>query len=152
MPFIAGYKGRLVIDSAAGAMTLTLNRWSVDWVSDSMDVTSTENNAYEGFLSGVKDLTINFDGFFDTKANPFGGVIELTPGNYYSISLYYDKNDMGSNRWFLNSILCTEVHSETSVRDTVRYSFVGKFSEYRDDSPAFDGVLQQFNVLSLPMD
>lgn len=142
MPFIAGYKGRLRING----VNLKVNRWSVDWTSDTPDVTSLESLGYEGFIGTVKELTITFDAFYDTVDNPYAGPITLIPGNYYEIFLYYDKNNMGANRWTLSPILCLSAHNETSPRDVPRYTFTGKFSEYRDDSFAYDGFPQVVNI------
>ena len=125
MPVFAGFGGRIKV----GAANLRAHHWSVDWKSEAFDVTTLENFGNSGYLPGLYDADVTFDAFYDSNDNPFVNPPSLTPGSYVNITIFYVKNNLNL-AWILTYVLCTSIHSETGVRDVVRYSFTGKLSGY----------------------
>jgi hypothetical protein len=68
------------------------------------------------------------DAFWDTLEDPFG-VLELHPGEFVAMVLYVNVDDLTA-RFAFPQALITDVSNEEAVRDTVRYSIVGKASAY----------------------
>jgi hypothetical protein len=125
MAWIAGHSGSVTF--AGVAMTAT--GWMVDWHTDVVDVSSFKGFGWGGYLAGVPDYDVRVDCIYDTTEDPFGPVIQLLPGSSIAAVLYQDSTIAGA-RYSFSEIQVIEVSMEDAVRDTVRYSVVGKASAY----------------------
>lgn len=123
---MAGFSGHTAIVRVNGA-NLEAHRYSVDWKIQDFDVTSFTNVNFGEYTSGLADVDISFDAFYDSTDNPFGAPISLIPGTIVSIVITLDTSGVHSTgTWNFPKTLLTSVRQESGVRDTVHYSVTGK--------------------------
>lgn len=139
MSAIAGFGGRVLI----GGSIFRVQRWAVDWKTDNFDVTTTENNGYYNYLTGIKDADIDFDAYWDTTDNPFSAGLNIGAGTTgFNLTVRLQKTVPGSENWIFPQVLITDVRNEGSVRDVIRYSFHARYT----------GVLPTTTVPTVPVD
>lgn len=123
MAILAGFGGRITVNGTV----LRAHHWSVDWKVEDFDITTFENFGVGSYLPGLIDADVTFDAYYDTVDNPFSAPIAIAPGTYDALVITYIKGNAAIT-WTLPNVLCVTVHSETGVRDVIRYTYTGKFS------------------------
>lgn len=140
----AGYRAAVFVDTFGENNATTLlraHRWSVDWKIDDFDTTSFINWGVGQYTGGLTDFDLAFDCFWYQADNPHSALTNhIIPGITVSIRIRYapamslaqPNNNVAANTdvpgYFFNRCLVTNCHTETSVRDTIRYNFTARVS------------------------
>lgn len=163
----AGYRASVFVNTFGpnnATVLLRAHRWSVDWKIDDFDTTSFINWGLGQYTGGVTDFDLAFDCFWFQSDNPHSVLTNhIIPGITVSIRIRYapamslaapNANVAATNDvpgYYFNRCLITNCHTETSVRDTIRYNFSARVSvETADDLSilAIPGTPMNFDGIS----
>lgn len=124
MAAVAGFGGRITL----GGTVLRAYHWAVDWKVDEFDASCFENFGMGSYQTGLKDYDISFDAYWDEADNPFAAPLLIAPGGVDSMIIQYRKANTSTQIWSFPTVVFITVHSETGVRDIVRYTVTAKAS------------------------
>jgi len=128
--FVSGVAGRVFVNT----VQLSVSNWSVDFRVDNIDVSVMNGSVWSDTIDGVPDFDIRFDAVYLPEENPFNALgANITVGYYAECIFWITHNGgVGADRWKFPNVLITDVTNEKGVRDTVRYSVMGKGSAYNN--------------------
>lgn len=128
--WVSGTSGSVTVNT----IVLSVTNWSVDWRTDNLDVSYMgQGTLWADFIDGVPDYDIRMDCIYKADENPFGaaqGPNQITIGSTANATLWITSGEGGLHRYVVPNLLITDVSSEGSVRDTIRYSITAKGSAY----------------------
>ena len=107
-----------------GVTTLASVKWTITARCEEVDVSAFEDGPYVRVRPGMRDAEISVEGFWEETLhqNP----PDLVMGEYVSLALYPDRNNLPGRFFYFPLILITQLAIDAEVRGLVKITLTGK--------------------------
>lgn len=142
----AGYRASVYVSAFNGNLVvLRAHRWALDWKVDDFDTTSFINWGIGQYTGGLTDFDLAFDCFWYGPDNPHARLrVDIMPGQFVQIRVRFAPSinvatpnivpaaNVNVPGYYFTRCLITHCHSETAVRDVIRFNFTARVSVEED--------------------